>query len=402
MNTSSTTPTWIWQQPDWPAFSWQAAVIQPRLQEVWRTLGILLGKAGLGRDSALPVGDDPAVMLDTLLQNIITSSAIEGEHLNAASVRSSLARRLGVGGGAPAVSPRSEGLADMMVDAIGSPDITLAREQIFQWHRWLFPDAETSLIKLRVGQWRGEEPMQVVSGRLDKPKVHFEAPPRNVLEEEMTAFLSWFEASRHDPLLDPLLRAGIAHFWFVTLHPFEDGNGRLARAIADRALAQADRQSIRLYTMSAAILNTRQDYYRVLEATQRGTLDISGWLVWFLDTLLQTLHDALADIERTLAKTRFWQRFAEAGLMPEQIKVLNRLLDGGERGFEGGISAAQYQKVAKVSKATATRHLSDLLNKGCLEKLQGGGRSTRYQIADATHRRSSSGGRHRTNSVGSP
>ncbi|EWG99124.1 Fic family protein [Halomonas sp. BC04] len=181
----------------------------------------------------------------------------------------------------------------------------------------------------------------------------------------------------------PCCRAGIAHFWFVTLHPFEDGNGRLARAITDRALAQADRQSIRLYTMSAAILAERQHYYRVLETSQRGTTDLTGWLAWFLDILLKTLGDALAGIERTLDKTRFWQRFADAGLLPEQIKVLNRLLDGGERGFEGGISAAQYQEVAKVSKATATRHLSDLLTKGCLEKLPGGGRSTRYQIVDS-------------------
>ena len=379
MSTLSTTPVWIWQQPSWPDFYWQPAVIQPRLREAWRTLGILLGRAG-----TFSTDEDPVVTLETLLQNIITSSAIEEERLNAASVRSSLARRLGVEDGAPTVSPRSESLADMMMDAIGSPSLTLTRERLFQWHRWLFPDAEASLTKLEVGQWRGEEPMQVVSGRLDKPKVHFEAPPRSVLEEEMTAFLSWFEASRHDPALDPLLRAGIAHFWFVTLHPFEDGNGRLARAIADRALAQADRQSIRLYTMSAAILNARQDYYRILETSQRGTTDLSDWLVWFLDTLLQTLHAALAGIERTLTKTRFWQRFADAGLSPEQIKVLNRLLDGGERGFENGISAAQYQKVAKVSKATATRHLSDLLHKGCLEKLPGGGRSTRYQIAGSS------------------
>ncbi|RDB43124.1 Fic family protein [Halomonas sp. DQ26W] len=379
MNASTTRPTWIWQQPDWPTFQWRAAVIQPRLQEAWRSLGMLLGRV-----DSLPADDDPAVTLDTLLQNIITSSAIEGERLNAASVRSSLARRLGVEGVATAVSSRSEGLADMMMDAIGSPDTALTRERLFQWHRWLFPDADASLVKLRVGEWRGEEPMQVVSGRLDKPKVHFEAPPRQVLENEMGAFLAWFEASRHDPALDPLLRAGIAHFWFVTLHPFEDGNGRLARAIADRALAQTDQQSIRLYTMSAAILAERQDYYRVLEASHRGSTDLSDWLVWFLDILVQTLADAQAGIERTLAKTRFWQRFAEAGLLPEQIKVLNRLLDGGEQnfenGFEGGISAAQYQKFAKVSKATATRHLSDLLAKGCLEKLPGGGRSTRYRV----------------------
>lgn len=376
MDETSTTPTWVWQQPGWPEFDWRAAVVQPRLQEAWRTLGILLGRAG-----SLPPGNDPAVMLDTLLQNIITSSAIEGERLDAASVRSSLARRLGVEDAVSAVSPRSEGMAEMMMDAIGLADTVLTRERLFQWHRWLFPDAEASLVRLRVGQWRGEEPMQVVSGRIDRPRVHFEAPPRRVLEDEMTTFLTWFEESRHDPTLDPLLRAGIAHFWFVTLHPFEDGNGRLARAISDRALAQADRQTIRLYAMSAAILAERQAYYRVLEACQRGTTDLTDWLAWFLDTLLQTLTGVLADIDRTLSRTRFWQRFADAGLLPEQIKVLNRLLDGGERGFENGISAAQYQKVAKVSKATATRHLADLLAKGCLVKLPGGGRSTRYRVA---------------------
>ncbi|WP_043515694.1 Fic family protein [Halomonas sp. BC04] len=379
MDTSTTPPTWIWQQPDWPAFHWRAAVIQPRLQEAWRSLGMLLGRVG-----SLPADDDPAVTLDTLLQNITTSSAIEGERLNAATVRSSLARRLGVDNGGAAVSSRSEGLADMMMDAIGSPDTALTRERLFQWHRWLFPDAEASLVRLRGGEWRGEEPMQVVSGRLDKPRVHFEAPPRTALDDEMAAFLAWFDASRNDPTLDPLLRAGIAHFWFVTLHPFEDGNGRLARAITDRALAQADRQSIRLYTMSAAILAERQHYYRVLEASQRGTTDLSDWLAWFLDILLKTLGDALAGIERTLDKTHFWQRFADAGLLPEQIKVLNRLLDGGEQGLEDGISAAQYQRVAEVSKATATRHLSDLLAKGCLEKLPGGGRSTRYRVVDAS------------------
>lgn len=224
--------------------------------------------------------------------------------------------------------------------------------------------------------------MQVVSGRLDRPKVHFEAPPRERLEHEVDQFFAWFESSRHDPELDPLVRAGLAHFWFVTLHPFEDGNGRIARAIADRALAQADQQSIRLYAMSAAILERRADYYRRLEASQRCTPDLTAWLVWFLETLDATLLDVLAQVERTLAKARFWQHFRAAGLLPEQVRVLNRLLDGGERGFEHGISASQYQKVAKVSKATATRHLTGLVEKGCLVKLPGGGRSTRYQVPE--------------------
>ncbi|MBB3232059.1 Fic family protein [Halomonas stenophila] len=319
--------------------------MQPRVQRCWRNLGVLLGRAG-----ALPVGDNPAdeakAALDTLLQNIVTSSAIEGEQLDAACVRSSLARRLGVDEANGSPSPRSEGLADLMLDATDRPESPLNVDRLFQWHRWLFPEADSSLVVLKPGE-----------------------------------FLDWFEASRHDPTLDPLLRAGLAHFWFVTLHPFEDGNGRIARAIADRALAQADRQGIRLYAMSAAILERRTDYYHCQESSQRGAPDLTAWLSWFLDTLDATLLGALARIDRTLAKARFWQRFHDAGLLPEQIKVLNRLLDGGERGFEQGISASQYAKVAKVSKATATRHLASLLEKGCIMKLPGGGRSTRYRVA---------------------
>ncbi|WP_444988901.1 Fic family protein [Halomonas mongoliensis] len=379
------TPTWIWQHPGWPNFTWHAAEIQPRARACWRDLGILLGRAG-----ALAAADDrnaeARAALDTLLQNIVTSSAIEGERLNVASVRSSLARRLGVEAPDGAPSPRSEGLAELMLDATLKPDTPLDAEMLFQWHRWLFPEADVALATLRPGQWRGVEPMQVVSGRLDRPRVHFEALPREGLEHEVEQFLVWFEASRHDPALDPLVRAGLAHFWFVTLHPFEDGNGRIARAIADRALAQADQQGIRLYAMSAAILERRADYYRCLEASQRGTPDLTAWLAWFLETLDATLLDVLAQVERTLAKARFWQRFRSAGLLPEQVKVLNRLLDGGERGFEHGISASQYQKVAKVSKATATRHLAGLVEKGCLVKLPGGGRSTRYHVPDM-HRR---------------
>lgn len=373
--------TWIWQHPDWPRFTWQAAEIRPRVQTCWRDLGILLGRAG-----ALTPADDQETearaALDTLLQNIVASSAIEGERLNVASVRSSLTRRLGVEEPSDSTSPRSEGLAELMLDATLKPDSPLDTERLFQWHRWLFPGADASLATLRPGQRRGTEPMQVVSGRLDRPKVHFEAPPRDGLEQEVDQFLAWFESSRHDAELDPLVRAGLAHFWFVTLHPFEDGNGRIARAIADRALAQADQQSIRLYAMSAAILARRADYYRCLEAGQRGSLDLTAWLAWFLETLDVTLLGVLDQIELTLAKARFWQRFSTAGLLPEQIKVLNRLLDGGESGFEHGISASQYQKVAKVSKATATRHLAGLVEKGCLVKLPAGGRSTRYRVPE--------------------
>ena len=378
------TTTWIWQHPDWPCFTWQAAEIQPRVQACWRDLGILVGRSG----ALAPADDQDAearAALDTLLRSIVTSSAIEGERLNVASVRSSLARRLGVEEAEGTTSPRSEGLAELMLDATFKPDSPLDAKRLFQWHRWLFPDADAGLTTLRPGQWRRVEPMKVVSGRLDRPKVHFEAPPREGLKHEVDQFLAWFESSRHAPELDSLVRAGLAHFWFVTLHPFEDGNGRIARAIADRALAQADQQSIRLYAMSAAIMERRADYYRRLEESQRGTPDLTTWLVWFLETLDATLLDILGHVERALAKARFWQRFREAHLLPEQVKVLNRLLDGGESGFEHGISASKYQKVAKVSKATATRHLAGMVEQGCLMKMPGGGHSTRYQVSEQFH-----------------
>jgi len=367
---------WIWQRPEWPAFTWQADALAAPLRACVQAQGTLLGMAG-----ALDRADELHGQLDTLLQNIVTSSAIEGETLNVASVRSSLARRLGLEPDSKP-SPRSEGVAELLLDATRNIDQPLTLERLFSWHRQLFPDEALPLYSaMRVGELRGDEPMQVVSGRLDRPRVHFEAPRRAGLEAQLERFVQWFADSRADAGLDPLLRAGIAHFWFVTLHPFDDGNGRLTRAITDLALAQADGQAIRLYAMSASILADRAGYYRVLEASQKGGLDITVWLQWFLATLLDSLQQAIARIERLLTKTRFWQNHRNHVLSVEQTKVLNRLLDGGERGFAGGISASQYQAVAKVSKATATRHLADLLEKGCIEKLPGGGRSTRYRVS---------------------
>ena len=369
---------WIWQQPDWPDFNWQADRLTPLLRECVQAQGQLMGMAG-SVSNALGAQAE----LDALLQNIVTSSAIEGEQLNVGSVRSSLARRLGVALiDGDNVSQRSEGLAQLMLDATRRFAEPLSSERLLEWHRWLFPDQDTELTSrsLRVGALRGDEPMQVVSGRIDRPTVHFEAPPREGLEDQLEKFLQWFEASQHQTALDPMLRAGIAHFWFVTLHPFDDGNGRLTRTITDLALAQGEAQAIRFYAMSASILDDRSGYYRVLESSQKASLDITEWLTWFLQTLLRSLQQAITRIESVLGKTRFWQAHRESGLSVEQVKVLNRLLDGGERGFEHGISAGQYQTVAKVSKATATRHLAELLEKECLQRLPGGGRSTRYQI----------------------
>ncbi|MFJ4344518.1 Fic family protein [Pseudomonas sp. NPDC089401] len=372
-------PFWIWQQPDWPELHWQMDTLAPLLRACTQALGRLLGMAG-----AISTDEQAQNTLDALLQNIITSSAIEGERLNVESVRSSLARRMGL----PAEgqeSARSKGLAELMLDATQSHGEPLTLERLLHWHQLLFPASEQLLsTPLRIGELRGSEPMQVVSGRLDKPTVHFEAPPRDGLETQLQRFLDWFSDCLHDPKLDPLLRAGIAHFWFVTLHPFDDGNGRLTRAITDLALTQAQPQSIRLYAMSASILEDRRGYYEALQSSQRAGMDITAWLEWFLQTLLNSIEQALARIERVLGKARFWHSHGQGGLSKEQVKVLNRLLDGdvldARGGFADGISAKQYQAVAKVSKATASRHLADLLEKGCLVRLPGGGRSTRYQI----------------------
>ena len=373
-----TDPMWIWQQPDWPRFTWQAEPLAPLLRACTQAQGRLIGMLGA-------VGNDTEAQssLDAMLQNIVTSSAIEGEQLNVGSVRSSLAKRLGVSEEGRTTA-RSEGLAQLLLDATQAHQQPLDLERLYAWHRWLFPNDDSLMARpLLIGALRGDEPMQVVSGRLDRPTVHFEAPPRAGLEQQLADFLDWFERSRSDASLDPLLRAGIAHFWFVTLHPFDDGNGRLTRAITDLALAQGEHQTIRFYAMSASILDDRAGYYRILEASQKGPLGITAWLQWFLATLLNSLEQALARIDRVLTKARFWQTHRSQTFSAEQTKVLNRLLDGGERGFEAGISAAQYQAVAKVSKATATRHLSDLVAKGCIIRLPGGGRSTRYQVNSA-------------------
>ncbi|MBV7555719.1 Fic family protein [Pseudomonas sp. PDM28] len=372
------TPQWIWQQPDWPEFTWNTERLAPLLRECVQAQGRLMGMAS-SVGSSLSAQSE----LDALLQNIVTSSAIEGEQLNVGSVRSSLARRLGldlVDG--DRVSQRSEGLAQLMLDATQHFAEPLTLDRLLHWHGWLFPEQDGDLATraIRVGALRGDEPMQVVSGRLDKPTAHFEAPPRPGLERQLEIFLDWFECGRSQAGLDPLLRAGIAHFWFVTLHPFDDGNGRLTRTITDLALAQGEAQAIRFYAMSASILEDRSGYYRVLETSQKATTDVTYWLEWFLQTLLLSLQQAMTRIDSVLGKARFWQAHQTSGLSAEQTRVLNRLLDGGERGFEHGISAAQYQAVAKVSKATATRHLAELLDKGCLQRLPGGGRSTRYRI----------------------
>ncbi|MEP4147170.1 MAG: Fic family protein [Halioglobus sp.] len=367
-------PEWVWQQPDWPLFQWQADALTGRLEHIAELQAQLL-------NGAAAAGFPEEAELNALLDNIIQSSAIEGETLDTGSVRSSLVKRLGVAEAAlPASNDRSEGLVALQWDATRNYGQSLTFERLLEWHALLFPQSEFRLAEVGVGMLRGPEAMQVVSGPVGKRVVHFEAPPREGLENRLQNFLAWLENSASDDLLQPVLRAALAHLWFVTLHPFDDGNGRLARAITDYALAQAESQSVRLYAMSASIMVRRKEYYLILEQTQRAGMEVTPWLSWFLDTLIETLESALGSVSLVLQKARFWQRHAQDGLNEHQVKVLNKLLDAGPDGFEGDLSAKKYMGITGVAKATATRHLTELLAKGALSKLDGGGRQTRYAI----------------------
>ncbi len=367
---------WIWQRLQWPLFNWHADALLDKIDRVSRLREKLLGAA-----AATISGTTLKPELDALLANIVQSSAIEGEVLNVDSVRSSLARRLGVPeGGLGPMSARSEGLVELQLDATGNHDTPLTSERLFRWHACLFPEDEFRLVTTGVGVLRGADTMQVVSGPMHARRVHFQAPPRRGLEARLDNFLKWLVSSRSDPALNPILRAALAHLWFVTLHPFDDGNGRLARAITDYALAQAEGRSVRLYAISAAIMARRREYYAILEQTQRGTLDVTPWLAWFLDVFEETLESALGKVALVLQKARFWQIHGQQSLNKHQVKVLNRLLDAGPSGFEGDLGARKYMGIAGVSKATATRHLVDLQMKGALVKLEGGGRRTRYAV----------------------
>lgn len=367
---------YIWQLENWPQFQWDDAVLKPKLDAVRLLQGRLLG-----RTDAVSSESDLEVEMDALIQNAIRTSEIEGEYLDVGSVRSSVARQLGLerAGMTGRATQQSESLVALLVEATHEPHKPLSVEQLCRWQSLLFPDGPGLFSNIKIGELRGQQAMQVVSGRVGRQEVHFEAPPRQRLEQELSVFIDWFNSPPKD--LDLVVRAGVAHLWLVTLHPFDDGNGRVTRAVTDRALAQAEQQSVRFYSLSAAIMARRQEYYDYLEQTQKGDLNITSWLGWFLDTLLQALEQALSRVEKVLLKSRFWQKHATTVLNERQIKVLNRLLDTAGDEFENGINARKYQSLAKVSKATATRDLVDLSDKGCLQRLPGGGRSTRYVVA---------------------
>ena len=362
---------YIWEKQNWPTLTWDNDALARLLAQVSREQGRLFGKMeGLGfelRDEA---------HLQTLTEDVVKSSEIEGEALERDQVRSSIARRLGmdVGGLIPA-DRNVEGVVEMMLDATGNHADPLTEDRLFGWHSALFPTGHSGMHKILVGQWRddGDGPMQVVSGPIGRQKVHYEAPPADKLPGEMSGFLKWFETPGD---LDPLLIAGLAHLWFVTIHPFDDGNGRIARAIADMALARSEGSDQRFYSMSAQIRHGRNDYYSMLEHTQKSELDITAWQVWFLNCMRRAIDGAQDTLAGVMDKAFFWEQFAKEPLNERQIKVLNRLLDG----FEGKLTTSKWAKLAKCSQDTAYRDILGLIELGALQKNQGGGRSTSYSL----------------------
>lgn len=364
---------YIWQLPDWPAWRFDLAALASPLAAVSQAQGRLLGRLA---DAGLPLRDQAS--LTALTDEVLKTSAIEGEALNPASVRSSIARRLGVDIGALAPSDRHvDGVVDMVLDATSRAAEPLTEARLFGWHAALFPTGFSGLAPITTGDWRDDAqgPMQVVSGPLGRQRVHYEAPPAARLPAEMARFVGWVNAPA--PREPALIRAGLGHLWFVTLHPFDDGNGRIARAVGDLLLARADGSPQRFYSLSAQIQRERNAYYDVLERTQKqASLDVTEWLLWLLQMLGAAVAQAHDTLDAVLHKARFWQRVQGAALNARQLKVLNRLLDG----FEGKLTTTKYAALAKCSTDTALRDLNALVALGALQRSGAAGRSTHYEL----------------------
>ncbi|MDY0745883.1 Fic family protein [Paucibacter sp. R3-3] len=363
---------YIWQADDWPQWRFDLPALTQPLAEVSRAQGMLIGRLA---DVGLNLRDQAS--LSALTEDVIKTSEIEGEHLQVDSVRSSIARRLGMDIGALApVDRHVEGLVEMVLDATASAAATLTQERLFGWHAALFPTGYSGLTRIGVGRWRDDAggPMQVVSGPEGRQRVHFEAPPALQLPQETARFIAW----ANDPTSgEPaLIKAALAHLWFVTLHPFDDGNGRIARAIGDLFLARADGSPQRFYSLSAQIQRERKSYYDILERTQKRTLDVSEWLAWFLAALHRAVDQAQLTLDVVLAKSRFWQRLAGPPLNERQTHLINQLLDG----LDGKLTSSRWAKIAKCSPDTALRDINELLVRGVLRKSSAGGRSTSYEL----------------------
>lgn len=365
--------TYIWQAGDWPNWRYDLAALAVPMAEVSRAQGLLLGRLA---DVGMALRDQAS--LAALTEDVVKTSAIEGETLNVQSVRSSIARRLGVDIGALApVDRHVEGVVNMVLDATAHCHAPVSRQRLFGWHAALFPTGYSGLSRINVGAWRDDAsgPMQVVSGPIGRQRVHFQAPPAERLDAETRRFIDWLDAASTAP---PLIKAGLGHLWFVTLHPFDDGNGRIARAIGDLLLARADGSGQRFYSLSAQIQRERKAYYDILQRTQRGSLGVTAWLAWFLDTLHRAVDQAQHTLDVVLLKTRFWQRWATTPFNERQVKLLNKLLDG----LEAKLTSSKWAAIAKCSADTALRDINDLLERGVLRKSDAGGRSTSYVLGE--------------------
>ena len=364
--------TYIHERPEWPGFRWDSERISQRLVEVRHRQGRLIGRMeGLGFQLRTEA------VLHTLTEDVLKSSEIEGEKFDRDQVRSSIARRLGIDiGGLTPADRDVEGVVEMMLDATQNYDQPLTAQRLFHWHAELFPTGRSGMSRINVGTWRDDKkgPMQVVSGPIGKERVHYEAPAAARLRPEMRRFLGWLEK---ESSTDLVLKAGVAHQWFVTIHPFEDGNGRIARAIADMVLARSERSPQRFYSMSAQIQLERKAYYEILESTQKNDLDITRWLEWFLTCLGRAFDRAETILATVLSKARFWDRFAETEFNERQRSMINRLLNG----FEGNLTSSKWAKIEECSQDTALRDIEDLIKKGVLTKDAAGGRSTSYSLA---------------------
>jgi Fic family protein len=365
--------SYIYELGDWAKFRWSETKLAVQLARVRHHQGRLIGRMeGLGFQFTAEA------VLQTLTEEVIKSSEIEGEVLDRAQVRSSIARRLGMDIGALMPTDRNvEGVVEMMLDATQKYAEPLTAERLFAWHAALFPTGRSGMSRITVGKWRDDKtgPMQVVSGPTGRERVHYQAPAAKMLRREMQAFLKWFNAPA---TIDPVLKAALAHLWFVTVHPFDDGNGRIARAITDMALANSEHSAQRFYSMSAQIRLERKAYYDILETTQGGTLDVTLWLHWFLDCLDRAFDRAEDILAAVLKKARFWDRRANASFNARQRDMINRLLNG----FIGKLTSSKWATIAKCSQDTALRDIDDLIKRGVLAKEPGGGRSTSYSLAE--------------------
>jgi Fic family protein len=358
---------YIYEQKNWPKFAWDTELITKILGSVRHRQGKILGQM-----QALGFQIQEETMLKALTMDVMKSSEIEGELLNPEQVRSSIARRLGIEIAGAIPSERNvEGIVEMMLDATQHYTIPLTEERLFDWHAALFPIGRSGMHKIKTAAWR-DDVMQVTSGPMGKERVHFEAPAASKVPREMSLFLEWIEKEQN---LDLVLKAGLAHLWFVTIHPFDDGNGRIARALTDMLLAQADKSPQRFYSMSAQIQAERNEYYNILENTQKGDLDITPWLIWFLDCLIRSMDQTDETIAKTMVRAQFWETHKETLLNARQQKILQLLLDN----FYGNLNVSKYAKIVKTSTDTALRDLQDLVKKDIIEQL-GSGRSTSYRL----------------------